>query len=50
MAETKNKNEVEDEDFEILLWDHSNDDQKSGFTIWKKQLMIMLNKNITLQV
>ncbi|OUM68605.1 hypothetical protein PIROE2DRAFT_3587 [Piromyces sp. E2] len=50
MAEEKNIKELDDEDFEILLWDHNNDEKKSGFTIWKKQLIIMLNKNVTLQL
>jgi len=49
MATNKKQNDVEEEDFDIMLWDH-NEEQKSWFSVWKRQLKIMLNKNIILQV
>jgi len=49
MATNKKQNDVEEEDFDIMLWDH-NEEQKSWFNVWKRQLKIMLNKNIILQL
>lgn len=50
MEDNKTHNELEEDDFEIILWDHDDNNEKSGFDVWKRQLKIMLNKNITLQV
>ncbi|ORX44542.1 hypothetical protein BCR36DRAFT_334597 [Piromyces finnis] len=50
MTEDKNKNNIDDDDFDIMLWDNNDSKKNSGFTIWKKQLKIMLNKNFVLQL
>jgi len=50
MEDKDKQNELEDENFDIILWDHDDNEDKKGFNVWKKQLKIMLKKNITLQV
>ncbi|ORY28097.1 P-loop containing nucleoside triphosphate hydrolase protein [Neocallimastix californiae] len=49
MEDKDKQNELEDENFDIILWDHDDNEDKKGFNVWKKQLKIMLKKNITLQ-
>lgn len=48
-VERNRENELEEEDFEISLWDKQEVQQK-WYVIWRKQLYIMLKKNFTLQL